>query len=68
MRIAHLEIFRNRKRITNKIDFRKILKKNDFDFSSEDEMEKKLMDPEISITKNDSLILMSFRLPVCVTK
>ena len=42
--------------------------KNDFDFSSEDEMEKKLMDPEISISKNDSLILMSFRLPVCVTK
>ena len=36
--------------------------------SSEDEMEKKLMDPEIKITKNDSLIVMSFRLPVCVTK
>jgi len=45
-----------------------VQEKNDFDFSSEDEMEKKLMDPEISITKNDSLILMSFRLPVCVTK
>lgn len=26
------------------------------------------MDPEIKISKNDSLILMSFRLPVCVTK
>jgi hypothetical protein len=31
-------------------------------------MEKKLMDPEIKINKNDSLILMSFRLPVCVMK
>lgn len=39
---------------------------NNFDFSTEDEYEKKLLDTEIKINKSDSLILMSFRLPVTI--
>jgi len=41
----------------------------DFDIiSSADEMDKKLMDPDIRLTKSDSLIVMSFRLPLSVLR
>ena len=41
----------------------------DFDIiSSADEMDKRLMDPDIKITKTDSLIVMSFRLPINVIR
>jgi len=38
------------------------------EFSSEDELEKKLMDPNIKISRNDSVVLMSFRLPIHVIR
>ena len=41
---------------------------NNFDFSTEDEYEKKLLDNEIKISKHDSLVVMSFKLPVTVIK
>lgn len=41
---------------------------NNFDFSTEDEYEKKLLDTEIKINKHDSLVVMSFKLPVTVIK
>jgi len=40
----------------------------DLNFSSEDELEKKLMDPDIRLTHNDFLILMSFRLPIIAVR
>ena len=41
---------------------------NNFDFSTEDEYEKKLLDTEIKINSFDSLLVMSFKLPVTVVK
>ena len=39
----------------------------EFDFS-EDELEKKLMDPNIHLDSKDHIILMSFELPVKIVK
>ena len=36
----------------------------DFEYSSEDELDKKLLDPDVRLSPSDSLIVMSFRLPV----
>ena len=40
----------------------------DLSFSSEDEVEKKLLDSDIRLSHNDSLLLMSFRLPIHVVR
>lgn len=36
--------------------------------SSDDELDKKLTDPDIKISKNDSLIIVSFRLPISILR
>jgi hypothetical protein len=36
----------------------------EFEYSSEDELDKRLLDSEIKLTANDSLVVMSFRLPI----
>lgn len=40
----------------------------EFDCSTEEDIEKRLMDTQISVTSADSLIIMSFKLPIRVVK
>lgn len=39
-----------------------------YELSSDDELDKKLTDPDIKICKNDSLIIISFRLPISIVR
>lgn len=40
----------------------------EFDCSTEEDIEKRLMDTQISVTGADSLVIMSFKLPIRVVK